>query len=189
MFGLFKKTIHEPLELQREDLANYPADFANEILGGEDCDELAQGYGEFGSLTNPIPVNGALGEIKYLGKLRGKSGSALFFHRIGSVESPATSNSVDLYEVVCMDGNQWNKLHFCMYHPRRSNKAPIDYSIVPFNKSLKMDIPFAYGVNSLVSDFPFSLPEAIVEFYGESPGLTFARHAQEKLDRFNFRRS
>ena len=49
-----------------------------------------------------------------------------------------------------------------------------------------MDMPFAYGVNSLVSDFPFLLPEAIVEFYGESPGLTFAKHAQDKIDKFNF---
>jgi hypothetical protein len=186
MFGLFKKQVHEPLELQKADLDNYPPEFSKQIINGEDCDELSQGYGEFGSLTNPIPVNGSLGEIKYLGKLRGESGNALFFHRIGSLNSPATDNSVDLYEVVCMDATQWNKLHFSMYHPRRSNKAPIGYSLMPFNKSLNMDMPFAYGVNSLVSDFPFSLPEAIVEFYGESPGLTFARHAQDKIDKFNF---
>lgn len=189
MFGLFKKQIHEPLELQKADLDSYPLEFEKEIISGENCDELSQGYGDFGCLTNPIPVNGSIGEIKYLGKLRGKSGSALFFHRIGSLNSPATDKPVDLYEVVCMDGTQWNKLHFSMYHPRRSNMVPKGYLMMPFNKSLKMDLPFAYGVNSFVENFPFSLPKAIVEFYGESPGLTFARHAQEKLDKFNFHKS
>jgi len=186
MFGLFKKQIHEPIQLQRDDFKNYPPEFSEQILNGEDCDELSGGYGEFGSLTNPIPVNGSLGEIKYLGKLRGKSGNALFFHRIGSVNSPVTSHSVDLCEVGCMDGSQWNKLHFSMYHPRRSEKAPAGYSLVPFDKALKMDLPFAYGVNSFVDNFPFSLPQEIVMFYGGSPGLTFARHAQEKINKFDF---
>lgn len=186
MFGLFKKQIHEPLKLQRRDLENYPPKFLKKFINGEDCDELSKGHGEFGSITNPIPVNGSLGEIKYLGKLRGKSGNALFFHRIGSVSSPVTDNSLDLYEVVCMDGSQWNKLHFSMYHPRRSNKTPKGYSLTPFNKSLKMDMPFAYGVNSLVNNFPLSLPEEIINFYGESPGKTFARHTQEKLNKYNF---
>jgi hypothetical protein len=189
MFGLFKKQIHEPIELQRADLDNYPPEFAKEIVSGESCDELPSAHGEFGSLTNPIPVNGSLGEIKYLGKLRGESGSALFFHRIGSVSSPVTTNSVDLYEVVCMDGTQWNKLHFSMYHPRRSDKAPMGYSLTSFDTSLKMDISFAYGVNSFIDDFPYSIPNAIVEFYGESSGLTFARHAREKINKFNFKKN
>ncbi|MFK5893846.1 MAG: hypothetical protein QM504_11555 [Pseudomonadota bacterium] len=189
MFGLFKKQIHEPLELQRSDLDNYLPELVKQIISGGDCDELPSGHGEFGSLTNPIPVNGSIGELKYLGKLRGKSGNALFFHRIGSVSSPVISTSVDLYEVVCMDGTQWNKLHFSMYHPRRSNKEPKHYSLMPFNKSLKMDIPFAYGVNGFVDDFPFLLPESLVKFYGESPGLTFSKHAQEKIDEFNFNKN
>jgi hypothetical protein len=77
MFGLFKKSIHEPVSKQREDLAMYPGPFAEMIVGGEDCDELSAGSGPFGSQHNPIPVNGALGEIKYLGKLRGKTAHRL----------------------------------------------------------------------------------------------------------------
>jgi len=189
MFGLFKKKTHEPVELQREDIDSYPPELARQIINGEDCDELSIGHGDFGSLTNPIPVNGPLGEIKYLAKLRGKSGNALFFHRIGSVNSSVTSNSIDLYEVVCLDGTQWHQLHFSMYHPRRSNNAPKEFSLMPFDKSLGIDLPFAFGVNGFVDNFPFSLPKAIVNFYGESPGLTFARHTQEKLDEFNFHRN
>lgn len=186
MFDFFKKQVHEPLSLQRQDLEKYPADFASEFLNGELCDELSGGHGEFGSLTNPIPVNGAIGEIKYLGKLRGSSGFALFFHRLGSVSSPVSPHSLDLYEVVCMDGTQWNHLHFSMYHPKRSDKAPKGYTLTPYNKSLKMDIPYAYGVNSLCTNFPLSLPEELVSCYGGSIGETFARHAKEKLNKYNF---
>lgn len=187
MFGLFRKQIHEPVELQRRDVLKYPKDFAAKILAGEDCDQITGGHGAFGSLTNPIPVNGALGEIKYLGKLRGKTGNALFFHRIGSVSSLVTSNSVDIYEVVCLDASQWNTFHFDMYHPRRSNQAPPDYSLMPYEKSFGMDIPFAYGVNELVENFPHGLPDAIQRIYGGGDDV-FARHAREWLSKGDFSR-
>lgn len=189
MFGLFKKNIHEPVDIQRQDIINnHPSYFAKEVLAGDDCDELPESYGGLGSLTNPIPVNGSLGEIKYLAKLRGLSGRALFFHRVSSCNSPVTSNSIDEYEVVCMDGTQWNKLYFDMYHPRRSNKAPKNYSLMLFEKSFGMDLPFAYGVNGFVENFPHSIPELLVKEYGESPGLSFARRAKENLNKFNFKK-
>ena len=61
MFNIFKRKLNEPIELQREDLNGYPIEFAEQILEGEDCDALSNAYGEFGCLTNPIPVNGSLG--------------------------------------------------------------------------------------------------------------------------------
>jgi hypothetical protein len=189
MFNLFKKQIHEPLKNQLADLNIYPPFFVKLILNGLDCDILPGAKGPFGSISNPIPVNGAIGEIKYLGKLRGRSGFALFFHRINSVSSPICEHSVDVYEAVCMDCSQWTTLHFDMYHPRRSNSAPDGFTITPFDKRLNMDLPFAYGVNGMISNFPFGLPDALIKFYGEHPGTAFARHAREKLDRFDFRRS
>jgi len=51
-----------------------------------------------------------------------------------------------------------------------------------------MDLPFAFGVNGVVSDFPNGLPEAIIDFYGDHPGKTFARHAREFLAKANFER-
>jgi len=189
MFNFFKKQIHEPISLQKADLKNYPQEFAKMISNGIDCDSLPGATGPFGSLSNPIPVNGALGEIKYLGKLRSISGYALFFHRIGSTSSPVCEQSVDVYETVCMDGSKWSTLHFDMYHPRRSNLAPDGYTLKPFDRQLKMDSPFAYGVNVLVSEFPHGLPDAIIKFYGNHPGTAFARHAKEKLDRYDFHRA
>ena len=188
MFGFFKKEIHEPIELQRQDLMVYPESLRPIILNGEDCDKVKGAYGEFGSVNNPIPVNGAMGEIKYLGKLRGKTGNALFFHRIGSTSSCICEHRVDIYETVCMDGTQWNTIHLDFYHPRRSNLVPPSYSLMPYDKSLGEDIPFAYGVNYPVTNFPYALPEAIQRFYGEEIGCVFARHAREKLNKSNFKR-
>ena len=185
MFGLFKKQIHEPVKQQRADLAQYPDVFAQQILGGEDCDRLSSGQGAFGSRSNPIPVNGALGEIKYLAKLRGKTGNALFFHRIGSVHSSVTEHSVDLYAVVCLDGTQWNRLYFDLYHPRRSNHAPEGYTLMPFNKGLGMDLPMGYGINEMVDDFPNGLPDMLATIYGSQ---ALARHAREWLSKYDFTR-
>ena len=185
MFGFFKRQIHEPVTQQHADLAKYPDRFARQILEGEDCDQLSTAQGPFGSQNNPIPVNGALGEIKYLGKLRGKTGQALFFHRIGSFNSASTENSVDLYEVVCLDGTQWNQLYFDFCHPRRSNRAPDGYTLMPFNKRLGIDLPLGYGVNALVDDFPQGLPDLLATTYGNQ---ALARHARDWLSKTDFTR-
>ena len=186
MFSLFRKAIHEPIDLQRQDLLHYPAHFPAEILAGDDCDQVSGGHGDLGSLTNPIPVNGAFGEIKYLVKLRGKTEYALFFHRAGITSSPATSNRVDIYEVVCLDGTQWNTLHFDMYHPRRSSIAPNDYSLTPYENKLGMDIPIGFGVNSSVENFPFGIPGAIERVSGSDD--PFARRARGWLGKAAFSR-
>jgi len=159
-----------------------------QYLNGLDCDQLLNGQGSFGSLENPIPVNGSIGEIKYLVKLRGNTGEPLMFHRIGSMGSSVVKNPVDCYEVVCMDGTQWNHLHFDRYHPRRSNLCPPGYTLVLFNKSLDMDIPYGFGCNTLASDFPYSLSDAIISLYGESPGRAFARRIDERLQVYSFTR-
>ena len=187
MFNFFKKqnNIHEPLELQKMDIKKLNPLIANEILKGLSCDKLPNATGEFGSITNPIPVNGPLGEIKYLGKLRGKTGHAVFFHRISSTKSNVTNNPIDIFELVCQDGTQWNKLHFDVYHPRRSNLVPQGYTLVPYNKQLKMDLPFAYGVTSLVPNFPYELPKELDDFYGSSG--TYSRHAKKWLDKYSFK--
>ena len=80
MLRLFSKKIHESKWLQRADAEKYPALFAEQILSGEPCDRVSGGYGAPGSVTNTVPVNGVLGEIKYLVKFRDLIVQALFFH-------------------------------------------------------------------------------------------------------------
>jgi len=183
MFNFFKKQIHEPISLQAEDVIKQTPLLAKKILSGINCDKLPNGKGEFGSQTNPIPVNGAIGEIKYLGKLRGKTKQALFFHRIGSIESQVCDNPIDCYEVVCIDGTQWNKLYFDFYHPRRSNIAPKGYYLMPFDKKLKFDLPMGFGINEYVHNFPYGIPDSIMNLYGSS---ALTRIAKERLNKHNF---
>ena len=82
MFGIFggKQPIHESIKIQRREiLDSYPPAMAQVLLDGEDCDQIANGFGPLGSQNNPIPVNGPMGEIKYLAKLCTRSGSRIFF--------------------------------------------------------------------------------------------------------------
>ncbi len=186
MFSFFKKQIHESLELQKEDIIDCAGEInASHFLNGESCDQITGGYGEFGSITNPIPVNGPMGEIKYLGKLRKDSGLQIFFHRTCSALSQITSNMVDIYEIVCVDGTSWNQLCFCMYHPRRSNMAPNGYYLQPVDKKLGMDLPYVYGINEFVEDFPFSLPSKLVEKYDDHITHKLANQAQTFINKFH----
>jgi hypothetical protein len=186
MFGMFKKTpVHEPVEVQRKEAETLCGALCTR---GEDCDKVAGGHGLFGSITNPIPVNGPIGELKYLTKLRGKSGKAVMFHRVGSFGSPVVEFPVDQFEVVCMDGSQWGLLSFDSYHPRRSNLPPDGYTLVPFNAKIGGDVPYGFGCTGLVQDFPQQLPNAIRRMFGEHPGAGFASVVSESLKRYAFQR-
>ena len=82
MCRLFRKKnpVHEPIERQIEDVKKFYPMLADQILNGLNCDSIPGAKGAFGSINNPIPVNSAIGQIKYLGKLRGKTGRCIF-HR------------------------------------------------------------------------------------------------------------
>lgn len=160
--------LHESPDKQTQELFRHCQnnEFGHDVLEkyteGLNCDVTPNGSGPFGCLSNPIPVNGPTGEIKYLSKMRSISGSPVFFHRIGSFGSTATDDSVDGYEIVSTDGTNWNRLYFDMYHPRRSNFAPAGYVISPYKPSLGEDPLLGFGVNFRVHDFPKGIPEAII---------------------------
>ncbi len=58
----------------------------------------------------------------------------------------------------------------------------------PFDRRLKIDLPYAYGVTQFVKDFPYGLPDALINFYGMHLGETFARHARKKPEIHSFTR-
>ena len=195
MFNIFKKpSIHEPVKQQRKELSASLEDnpFKEILLGkylnGLNCDQLPGGRGPFGSRDNPIPVNGASGEVKYLAKLRGRTGHPVMFHRLGSVDSGITADRLDCYEIVCMDGTQWNRLYFDMYHPQRSNLAPEGYSLQPFDRKIGFDMFFGFGCRSMVENFPVGLTDAIIHEQGERCGLIIAKPITECLKKFQFHR-
>jgi hypothetical protein len=122
------------------------------VIGGASVDEIPGSFGEFGlTLTNPVPVNGAIGELVYLSSLRHFGKTPILFHRLGSLDE------IDIYETVTVDGSEWNIVYFDLYHPRKSTKALKGYSIVAGDRS-------GYGlrgVNYLVPNFPHGLSKEV----------------------------
>ena len=86
-----------------------------EILEGLDCDEIPGAFGPFGSVTNPIPVNGSRGELMYLKRLRCECSLHLFFHRLGSTTvARGDSEALDAFETVCVAGRHWHVFYLYM---------------------------------------------------------------------------
>ena len=128
-----------------------------------------KGTGPFGfSETNPIPVNGPIGEISYLSRLETKNGDRLMFHRLESVNLPnaiGETKTVDVYEAVSIDSNEWFIFYLDFYHPTRSRALPDGFR---FTK----DIPQFTGFNKRSSNFPYDFLE--MKEAEQSTGLSFA---------------
>jgi hypothetical protein len=91
-------------------------------------------FGLFPAL--PIPVNGPLGEITYLSKLKTKAtGSRIFFHRLGSIKQEPFGN-LDVYECVSWDGAVWDILYFDCYHAKKNKKIKNLYMHSGANSSI-----------------------------------------------------
>jgi hypothetical protein len=62
-------------------------------------DKDPNGSGPFGfTETNPIPVNGPIGQLAYLSRLETQSGQRILFHRLGAI------GTVDVFEAVSFNG-------------------------------------------------------------------------------------
>jgi len=183
----------EPLASQREDIARLPMYQMGMMQYKDGRDEIAGSFGNFGyEPTNPIPVNGPVGETVYINRLRGKSGVGFMYHRLGSVQSPPANHPLDHFELVALDASERHELFFDLYYFRRSTKVPEGLSLLPWSQ---MDEQFrmmsklsAFGTNMRVDDFPFGLPkciEASRELSSISPGLgrAMANRVREALKR------
>jgi hypothetical protein len=82
-------------------------------------DRDPNGSGPFGfSDSNPIPVNGPIGQLAYLSKLETAKGERILFHRIGAIDT------IDVFEAVTFSGSEWFIFFIDLYHPRRSKLSP-----------------------------------------------------------------
>jgi hypothetical protein len=162
MFNFFKnKVIDETIEEQKQDLMPFSEEDRKEFLDGENCDVVTCAVGEFGrSATNPIPVNGPAGEIKYLNRMKIEDGPSIIYHRIGSVTPSNLNRPVDVFEVVSVGGKHWDILYLDMYHPRRSVKAPKGYVFSKFHKIFSR-LPVGYGSTNRDITFPFGIGDLI----------------------------
>jgi len=184
--------VHESIERQRADttLHHIPGmhQMGQIMQNGPNCDEIPGAKGPFGTLSNPIPVNGPIGERKYLAKLRGETGHPVMFHRKGSNFSSAVKTPVDTFEVVCLDGTQRGEITFSPYHPRRSNRAPDGFTLTPTDPATGTDPVEGHGTTFFVFNFPHALPAAIRSDFEGSTGETLAQTVESALARYRFKK-
>lgn len=131
--------------------------FQNKLLGDEmeamllsapAIDERPDGQGAFGlDERNPIPVNGAIGELSYLSKLETSNGERMMFHRVGAI------NTVDVFEAVTYSGSGWYIFFVDYYHPRRSRKAPSGFQIANEPRQFS-------GFHNFCRNFPYDFADA-----------------------------
>lgn len=172
---LKKKNIDEPLADQLDDLSKEHPAFSFIAKNGKNCDCINEGLSNFGhDKNNPIPVNGVIGEMKYLNRLRCKCGAGLIYHRLGSIEVKDIEEVVDVYETVCVEGKHWDVLYLHMYHPRRSVLRPEGYSFSDFHPIFSKH-PMGYGTHNLDKNFPFNVDQSVASFMGGTLGEKFAK--------------
>lgn len=110
-------------------------------------DKDPNGYGPFGfTETNPIPVNGPIGQMAYLSRLETQSGQRILFHRLGAI------NKVAVFEAVTFDGSGWFIFFVDFYHPRRSRLTPDGFR---FTK----DVTLFSGFHMFCENFPYDFVE------------------------------
>lgn len=110
-------------------------------------DKDPNGSGPFGfTETNPIPVNGPIGQLAYLSRLETQSGQRILFHRLGAI------GTVDVFEAVTFNGSEWFILFMDFYHPRRSRLTPDGFR---FTK----DVAQFSGFHRFCENFPYDFAE------------------------------
>lgn len=132
-----------------------PEPITQVIKAGVACDVVPGASGKFGlEPSNPIPVNGAIGELAYLSRLETTQGERLLFHRIGAIDQ------IDVFEGVTYSGSAWFVFFVDMYHPRRSRRAPEGFRVAKEPRQFS-------GFHNHCKDFPYDFVNA----KGETPDL------------------
>lgn len=177
---IFKK-LHRLVTDGEPPISHLPPDAQIAIQSGLDVDEIPDAVGSFGhSPTNPIPVRGPVGQVSYLSRLITDSGQSIFGHRIGHIDL------IDVYEVVSVDGIEWDILYLSMYHPRNSRKAPSGYSLANTSKLG----PFFTCVGFNVDQFPATMDVEIKRYMRATVGFPLCPpRLGEYLESKNFTRS
>jgi len=117
------------------------------LLSAPAYDKDPEGSGPFGfTESNPIPVNGPVGELAYLSRLETLAGQRILFHRIGAI------GTVDVFEAVSFDGSEWFVLFVDFYHPRRSRITPEGFRFTN-------DLAQFSGFHKFCENFPYDFIE------------------------------
>lgn len=117
------------------------------LLSAPAYDMDPNGSGPFGfTETNPIPVNGPIGQLAYLSRLETQYGQRILFHRLGAI------GTVDVFESVTFNGAEWFILFVDLYHPHRSRLTPDGFR---FSK----EVAQFSGFHKFCENFPYDFVE------------------------------
>lgn len=131
------------------------------------CDKIPNGTGPFGfSETNPIPVNGPIGQLAYLSKLETVKGERILFHRIGAI------GTIDVFEAVTFSGSEWFILYTDLYHPRKSKLTPAGFRFMDGLGQFS-------GFHKFCKNFPYDFVE--MKHTERESGLSMAYIAISKV--------
>ena len=172
------ENLDESKEEQLAELSKEHPVLAKMASEGADCDILPHVKGDFGFFpSNPIPVNGTIGEIKYLARLRCADNAGIMFHRLETIDMKDIYGSVNIFETVCIDGKHWSILCLNMYHPRRSRIVPNGYTFSSYHPTYSKQ-GAAWGTTKHDKLFPFGLGT----FIEQRLGAAFASKYEERVE-------
>lgn len=124
-------------------------------------DRDPNGSGPFGfCATNPIPVNGPVGQLAYLSKLETDKGERILFHRIGAI------NTIDVFEAVTFSGSEWFIFFTDFYHPRRSRLTPDGFKFTQV-------LPQFSGFHKFCKNFPYDFAEMKASEQGSTLSMAY----------------
>lgn len=159
--------IHRIIDDEKFQLEHLNPVMKEMILSAPAYDKDPNGTGPFGyTETNPIPVNGPIGQLAYLSRLETQSGQRILFHRLGAI------GTVDVFEAVSFNGTEWFILFVDLYHPRRSRLTPDGFR---FTK----DVAQFSGFHKFCENFPYDFVEKKVS--ERESGLSMAYIAINKV--------
>jgi hypothetical protein len=139
--------IHRILDDEKFQLELVPPMMKTILESAPAYDKDPNGTGPFGfTESNPIPVNGPIGQLAYLSRLETQSGQRILFHRLGAIDK------VDVFEAVSFNGADWFILFVDLYHPRRSCLAPDGFR---FTK----EVAQFSGFHMFCENFPYDFIE------------------------------
>ena len=148
------RQIHRLINDEKLQLQLLNPEIRGMVEAGPAWDKNPNGTGPFGFVeTNPIPVNGPIGQLAYLSKLETESGQRILFHRLGAI------GTVDVFEAVSFNGKEWFILFSDPYHPRRSRLTPEGFT---FTQEVGQFSGFTKCCDNFPNDFAekkYSLPE------------------------------
>ena len=133
-------------------------DSLQSILKQNECNRACSpGYGF--SPSDPIRVNGPLGEQLYIAMLRGLDGQAVIGHRLGSLKQ------LDIFEVTTSDFTQWAVLVFDMYYLSKDTVAPAGF-IIDLS-----GIRTLTATNRFMAHFPSNFYSELIDAVSEQIGF------------------